>query len=189
MRVAILLAAGSSRRFGRGAKLLALFRGKPLLHHAIDRARASGAGRVLVVTGAGRARIGPAARAAGLRPIFAREHHAGMGASLQAGLRAVRPIEREILIFLADMPFATASPGWRIGAGLEAVRPIYDGVPGHPLLVRTTAARRLVRPGDQGFASGLPAGRIALVNGTAGSILDIDDRAGLRRARSWTARR
>ena len=144
MRAAILLAAGSSRRFGRGDKLIAILAGRPLLLHALDRARATGVRRVIVVTAPGGgsvARLVRAARDPHIRHVRAARHGDGLSASLAAALKAVRPIERELLIFLADMPFAQAPRALRLPCGHHAARPETGGRPGHPLLVRTHAAR------------------------------------------------
>ncbi len=50
--VAVVLAAGESRRFRDGPKLLAEFRGRPLVCWAVDAARGAGCEETWVVTGA-----------------------------------------------------------------------------------------------------------------------------------------
>ena len=189
MRAAILLAAGSSRRFGQGDKLMAMLGGTPLLRHALDRALGSGARRVIVVTPAG-GRIARLVRALDhprVAHVRAARHREGLAASLAAGLAAVRPIERELLIFLADMPFARMPRALRLSPGHGAARPIVGGRPGHPLLVRTHAARAASRAaGDTGLAARL--GRIGTSRGAIGNLVDIDTPAALRRARIRIAR-
>ena len=172
-----MLAAGSSKRFG-GAKLLARLHGRPLLLHAIDRARETGAARILVVAGARWARI---ARLTDRDVILvrARRHAEGLSASLAAGLAALRPIDRELILFLADMPFARM-PRMRLRPGIDAIRPEVAGKPGHPMLVRATVARRLGGKGDRGLAAMLDHRRIGAVRGCLGNIVDIDTRAALR---------
>jgi molybdenum cofactor cytidylyltransferase len=182
MRAAILLAAGSSRRFGRGDKLLARLGGRPVLFHALDRAVESGATRVIVVIPSHGGRIGRSIRrGGGIVPVVARRHRDGLAESLKAGLHALRPIEREILIFLGDMPFAAAPRGMRLRAGQDAVRPVYRGEPGHPLLVRTAVARSIRLNGDQGLAGKLAS--VGRIGGGVGNLIDIDTPAALRRAR------
>jgi len=177
MRAAIVLAAGSSRRFG-GAKLLAPFRGRPLLLHAIDRAREAGAGRIIVVAGARWARIARIVPG-DVTLVRARRHRDGLSASLAAGLAALRPIERELALFLGDMPLARL-PRMRLRAGFDAVRPIVAGKPGHPMLVRAAVARRVGAKGDRGLAPMLDAARIAAARGTPGNLIDVDTRRALR---------
>ena len=177
MRAAILLAAGASRRFGRRDKLREMLAGRRLLDHAVARARASGAHRILLVT----SRPAPMP---GVTPVRARNANAGLAASLAAGLGALRPIEREVLIFLADMPFAHA-PRLRLRPGVEAVRPHFEGWPGHPMLVRTRAARARLGTGDKGLRSAL---RTAFVRGVAAHVFDVDTVDALRSARRHGSR-
>lgn len=186
MRVAILLAAGGSRRFGRADKLLAPIGRQPLLLHALGHTRRAAA-RVIVVVPSLGGRVGRAVRAHGrVRRVVARGHRAGLSASLAAGLRAVRPIEREIVIFLADMPFAAMPRALRLPAGADAARPAIGGRPGHPLLVRAAAVRGMGLAGDAGLAGRLE--RVTRVKGHAGHVLDVDTRAALGRARRFAPR-
>jgi len=163
MRAAIILAAGASRRFGRRDKLKEKFAGLRLLDHAIANARASGVRRVLLVTSV-------PVQARDVVRIRARNARSGLSASLAAGLAALRPIEREVLIFLADMPFAHA-PRLRLGPGIEAVRPVFQGQPGHPMLVRSSKARERLKKGDRGLGGVL---RTGFVRGSGGHVLDVD---------------
>jgi len=177
MRAAILLAAGASRRFGRPDKLAQLLAGRSLLDHAVERARASGAGRVLLVTSR-------APRYRGVTHVRARNARSGLSASLAAGLAALRPIEREVLIFLADMPFAHA-PRLRLRPGMDAVRPRFRGRPGHPILVRTRVAKARLAGGDAGLRGAL---RTAFVRGDPGHVFDVDTVEALRIARRHGSR-
>ncbi|WP_294391798.1 NTP transferase domain-containing protein [uncultured Sphingomonas sp.] len=178
MRAAILLAGGRSRRFGRADKLEARISGRSLFDHALDRALASVRGRVIVVAPVRRHR--PRKR---VHWVHAPASRTGMGGSLGAALAALRPCEREILIFLADMPFATVPRAMRLTAGLDAVRPRVGEALGHPVLVRTAAGRAVRPSGDTGLVRRLDPGRIGTVRGGRGNLLDIDTRAALRRAR------
>jgi molybdenum cofactor cytidylyltransferase len=176
LRAAIILAAGASRRFGPRDKLSARLNGRSLLDHAIANARASGACRILLVTRAG-------VRRPGLTPIGL-PASAALSASVAAGLAALRPIEREALIFLADMPFARALR-LRLRAGVDAARPSFGGKPGHPVLVRVKAAKTKLGQGDQGLGRTL---RTAFVPGSRVHLLDIDTPAALRLARRHGSR-
>ena len=112
-----------------------------------------------------------------------------LSTSLRAGLAALRPIEREVLIFLADMPFARA-PRLRFCPGADAARPCFRGQPGHPMLVRAAPARAALGTSDRGLGAALGT---AFVPGTAAHLLDIDTPTALRRAqrhgsRAWRPR-
>lgn len=178
MRAAILLAAGSSRRFGHADKLRALLGGRSLLERAVANARAARAHRLIVV-------VQRPLRLPGAAVVRADRARYGLAESLKAGLAALRPIEREALIFLADMPFARA-PRMRLQPGRDAVRPVFAGKPGHPMLVRIAAARAREMRGDRGLGGSLSA---ALVRGTRANLFDIDTRAALRAARLRFTRR
>ena len=177
MRAAILLAAGASRRFGRHDKLQARLGPRSLLDHALTNARASGAYRIILVT------VRPR-RIAGVTQVRAPRVEGSLSTSLAAGLAALRPIERETLIFLADMPYARA-PRLRLPLGAKAVRPRFRGFPGHPVLVEVAAAKAGLAEGEAGLGRTL---RMAFVPGNAGHLLDIDTPAVLCRVRRHGSR-
>lgn len=194
MRAAILLAAGSSRRFGHRNKLLATVEGRPLLAHALLAARMATEGRVVVVTGADRAnvsRLVRSMRVPGVRLVHAARHRQGMGASLAAGLAALQPIERQFFLFLGDAPFvAKRLPRALIramGPGIDAVRPMHKGVPGHPVLVRTGLARQAAPRGDRGLGLLLGCARVREIEAGPLSVSDIDTPDALRKARAIAA--
>ena len=190
MRAAILLTAGSSRRFGHRNKLLEMIGHRPLLAHTLLAARVAASGRVIVVTGADRAKISRMVRSmrvSGVRLVHATRHGQGMGASLAAGLAALRPIERQFFLFLGDAPFVTTGlPRALIralGPEIDAVRPAYRGVPGHPVLVRTKIARQATPKGDRGLGPLLARARVRMIEGGPQSVNDIDTPSALKRVR------
>jgi len=104
----ILLAAGASTRMGVAKQLLA-FRGKPLVRHAADVARAAGCDPVVVVLGARAPEIRRALEGAEVEIAVNERWEEGMGTSIQAGLRVLedRSISGAILA-LADQPMVDA---------------------------------------------------------------------------------
>jgi len=187
MRVAILLAAGASRRFGAPNKLSARYRGRPLLSHALMAARQAPVQRLLVVTGAQPARVSAMVhrldRAA--LTVRAANHREGMGASLRAASRRLRPIDREVLVFLSDMPWLAPDMAARLvrdaRQGDEIVRPVRRGRPGHPVLLRGRALASLASArGDEGPGRGRGY-RTRLVPGDRRCIADVDRPAALSR--------
>jgi molybdenum cofactor cytidylyltransferase len=157
VRVAIVLAAGSSRRFGAANKLLAPLRGRPLLTHALDAAQAGPVAWTLVVTGADRARVATVARSRlpRARIVHARHHREGIAASLAAGLAALPQRVEEALVFLGDMPrIPPGLAGWlvrRRGGRGPSVRALLNGHPAHPvLLARADFAAAAALTGDRG---------------------------------------
>jgi molybdenum cofactor cytidylyltransferase len=131
---ALVLAAGEGRRFG-GAKQLALVRGRPLLAHVLD---AAAPWEPLVVLGA---------HADAIRAEFPRadavlcpDWAEGQAASLRTGVAALGDVDAAIVL-LADMPGVTGAV--IAGAlehlpGFDAVRTLYAGRPGHPVILGRT---------------------------------------------------
>ncbi|WP_076073276.1 nucleotidyltransferase family protein [Sphingomonas montana] len=181
MRVAILLAAGRSRRFGRANKLLVQSGGLRLIDRTLAIARAAPVARVVVVTGHDAPAVTRAARGVRTTIVHARDHEAGMGASLAAGLAVLRPREREVIVLLADMPGVPgglAARLWRaLRPGDAGVRPVWRGLPGHPVLLRLPLVQ--MPTGDAGPGRGA---RLRPVPGPRGCVQDVDTRGMLARA-------
>ncbi|WP_268224006.1 nucleotidyltransferase family protein [Sinomicrobium oceani] len=107
----IILAAGSSERLGRPKQLLQ-YQGKSLLQHAIDKALASIADRVVVVLGAYAERIRESVK--GREAVFIENpgYTKGMASGIALGTAyLLNNTGREIggiLIMLCDQPFVTS---------------------------------------------------------------------------------
>jgi CTP:molybdopterin cytidylyltransferase MocA len=165
---ALLLAAGSGTRFG-SQKLLALWRGQPLVAHVIAIAttlRARGlVGGVTAVVRQGDEAVGALCRQSGVRVVPNSEPQLGLSHSIRLGLGALAtspPVPDGALIFLADQPATPLDAveevvrAWQLG-GSAVVRPRYSeapGQPGHPVLLDRDAwglADGLA--GDHGFGA------------------------------------
>ncbi len=165
----LVLAAGASRRMRGRDKLLEPLRGEPLLRATVRKARATGCPVLVALPHAGHPR---AACLAGLGatvvPVPGADE--GMAASLRAGVAALPPADR-VMVMLADMPdittrdlavlIAAARDGtdgtlvWR-GAGA-------DGRPGHPIVFHASLRPRFAAlQGDTGGAPILAACRDAV---------------------------
>lgn len=152
--VGLVLAAGGGSRFG-GPKALARHTdGTPWLHLAVRVLEAGGCGEVVVVVGAQAA----AARAllpAGARGVTADRWATGVAASLAAGLAAL-PAAEAVLIGLVDLPDLPVPVVERVTAGGTGrdrlARAVYNGRPGHPVLVGAAhwARLRAAVGGDEG---------------------------------------
>lgn len=107
----VILAAGESARIGEPKQLLA-YRGKTLLHHAIDTALSLRCAPVVVVLGAHAAQI--RAQLDDSRVLIAEnpDWRDGMGGSLRAGLRALLAAHPEIsaaIFLLCDQPLMSTN--------------------------------------------------------------------------------
>ena len=136
MPVGLILAAGAGRRFG-STKQLAELRGRPLLAHALNAMLAARLERVIVVLGhdadAIRARVDFGAA----EVVIAEDWADGQAASLRRGLAAAGAADA-VVITLGDQPFITPQViSAALGEldGFDAVRAVYDGKPGHPVVL------------------------------------------------------
>lgn len=160
---AIVLAAGLGTRFG-GAKLLAEFRGKPLVRHAVEAALASRAAPVIVVVGHEAGRVRAALQGLPLAFVDNPGFAEGLSTSLQAGFAALPAEAGGAVILLADMPRVSAGlidaicSAWLEGRP-DAVVPSFRGRRGNPVLLSRGLAPEIARlRGDTG-ASPLLKGR------------------------------
>lgn len=170
--VSLVLAAGAGRRFG-GNKLVAEFRGTPLLTHAIRAARAAPVDRVIVVaapwitTGIGNAGDGP-----GLPEVdVLRLESAELSASLKAGVAAAGEVDG-LFVFLGDMPLIPHGLAARLAAALGqgyAAVPAFKGQMGHPVLLSVRALSDI-----EGLAGDAGAGRLLRARNDV-VIVEVDD--------------
>jgi molybdenum cofactor cytidylyltransferase len=105
---AVVLAAGLSSRMGSN-KLLAEWRGKPLLTWTVESALASEARPVIIVTGHESAKVEAALKGLDVRIVHNLHYAAGLSASLKAGIRAVPANCDGAIVLLGDMPEIAAS--------------------------------------------------------------------------------
>ncbi len=186
---ALVLAAGAGRRFG-GGKLLAAYRGEPLLLGAVRAALASGVETATVVLGCDAEAVATALAGvtdARLRRVVAADWADGLSASLRAGVLSLPAEARGCLIFLGDMPEAGPAAAAAVLAALRrgaaAAMPTHDGKPGHPVgFARAEFPALTALTGDRGAGPlldrlGLRVARIALSD--PGVIFDVDRPADL----------
>lgn len=178
---AILLAAGSSRRFG-SPKLLAPWRGRPLWEHALAALTTTPeVAEAIVVVAPGFAAPPAPPRC---RFVVNPEHEEGMGSSLRCGVRAAAADTDAFLVALADMPSVPAGLIAAMAACYRAgekpiVVPVCGGRRGHPVLIGAGLRDELLAlRGDVGARGVLAAhpGLVAtLETGDEGVLFDVDD--------------
>lgn len=186
---ALLLAAGSARRFGSD-KLGADLGGQRLVDHAIAAVRASGASRLLMVT----APVGVGPIPAGFQHIVADQAAQGMGASLAAGISALNDACDAALVFLADMPFVPHAIAATLIEALgdnDATLPVWEGRRGHPaLLSRHLFPKLRALRGEEGGRLILQGAKVAEVSAPDDGVLfDVDTPEALEAARLRLLRR
>ena len=163
MNVAIILAAGESRRMGRPKQLLP-FGNQTMLECVIDAFRSPRVDEIVVVLGhqadeiaakieGGRGLSAPTGRGAEAAPTFQivrnPRYQQGMFTSVQAGLRAQPKQATLVLIALCDQPRLRRETVEKLIGQFEKERhkilvPVYGGRQGHPLLFRAAYAKEIL---------------------------------------------
>ena len=105
----VLLAAGSSRRFGEANKLLAPMRGVPIVRVLAETLVASRASDIVVVTGPDGEAVRGVLDGLAVRFVANEAHLAGIGHSIAVGVGAVGPRADGTLIVPGDMPLLPAT--------------------------------------------------------------------------------
>jgi molybdenum cofactor cytidylyltransferase len=180
---ALVLAAGSARRFG-GGKLLASWRGAPLLHAALAAARAAPVQSITVVTGADEAAVGACARAFDpeIRLAHAYDHAEGLAASLRTGIASLPEEASAVFVFLGDMPRVPRGVlpplAEAVANGAAAAAPTFGGARGNPVVLsRSVFGEIAALRGDVGAKAVLErlGPRLALVEAPDDGVLfDVD---------------
>lgn len=189
---ALILAAGGSRRWGRGSKLLAPWDGGTVLEAAMEGARSAGLEPTVVVLG-DRARRVARALPADVQVVRHPGWRSGRASSLAAGVRALARREgvRAAAVFLGDEPrvptraVRAVLEAWEEG-GADAVRPLYRDRPGHPVVFGRSCFPELeALEGEEGVRRWLEehGERVRTVSLDLPAPADVDTREDLRRLR------
>lgn len=133
----LLLAAGGARRF-RNQKLVASYRGKPLIVHAASHLRA-GTDVVVAVVGHDAAAVGEALSAVDVRTVENSDWELGLSTSIRRGVEAMPGDAEAIVVAVGDQPgldpavIRSVVERWR-ATGFPIVSASYRGARGHPVL-------------------------------------------------------
>jgi molybdenum cofactor cytidylyltransferase len=137
----LVLAAGGSKRLGRPKQLLP-FRGRTLLDHTLDTARACGFDQLLCAVGAGAAEVLGQVDLSGVDVVENPEYGSGCSSSIAAALGAVDPRSDVLVLLLGDQPGVHAATVVSLLTGRgEAAFAVcrYDDGRGHPFAFGRTA--------------------------------------------------
>ena len=144
---AVVLAAGGGSRFADGHKLLAPFRGRPLVTWAVEAALAASLDETIVVVGeTPLTDVLPSTAT-----VVPNEDWAtGIATSLWAGLEAAVDYDA-VVVGLADQPLVPAS-AWRAVAASASPIAVatYNGRRRNPVRLARSAWALLPRTGDEG---------------------------------------
>lgn len=140
MAVALLPAAGASRRMGR-PKLLLPFRGRPLVSAVVSALQQGGVDRILLVTAPDGEDLRAWARGAGIETAVNPAPERGMLSTIQEGLAALGAVGPEILLVSpADLPLLRPETVALLlcrmqETGAPLGLPVHRGKNGHPLAI------------------------------------------------------
>ena len=186
---AILLAAGSGSRFG-GGKLLAPYRGRPLIEAALANLPAAPVNETVVVIGDDAQTLREVCEPYDVRIVENPDWTQGQSTSVRAGLRALGPDVRAAVVLLADQPLVGAGAIERLVEAFEEGAKVavatYGGRPRNPVLFSREVWPVLEEElsGDEGARSFLRR-RPGLVTPVAcdgvGDPADVDTAEDLRR--------
>lgn len=181
--VGVVLAAGTSSRFGDENKLLAPVDGEPLVRHATRTLCRSIVDTVVVVTGHDHERVRAAIGDLDVAVVHNDEYETGQATSVQRGVVAARERAADVALFaLGDMPTVAVESvdhlvtAYRAGVG-DALAAACNGSRGNPVVF---AARHFDALAD---ISGDVGGRELLLTddhsalvetGDTGVLLDVD---------------
>jgi molybdenum cofactor cytidylyltransferase len=187
---ALVLAAGRASRYRAAGgteptKLVADYRGKPLVRWAAEAALASHARPVVVVTGHARAQVEAALARLDVRFVHNPDYAEGLSTSLRTGIAALNADVAGAVVLLGDMPDAAAPTidalidGFAAAPDVEAAIPVFGGTRGNPALLGrglfAHAARLTGDEGARGLLRGLDPARLLAVNvADAGIGRDVD---------------
>jgi CTP:molybdopterin cytidylyltransferase MocA len=134
---AIVLAAGSGSRFG-GGKLLAPYRGRPLIEAVLASLRDAPVDETVVVVGADAESLRAVCEPYGVRIVENPDWTQGQSTSVLAGLKALGADVRAAVVLLADQPLVGAGAIERLVEAFEEGAKVavatYGGRPRNPVL-------------------------------------------------------
>jgi CTP:molybdopterin cytidylyltransferase MocA len=131
----LVLAAGAGSRFGDEPKQLAELQGRPLLEWAVRaQCDAPALQRVVVVLGSAASRIRETVDFGRAEVIVCPDWDTGQSTSLRFGLASLAGADT-VVVTLGDAPLLPASLVERFAGEPAGTRAVYDGRPGHPVVL------------------------------------------------------
>lgn len=171
----LILAAGEGTRFGPQSKLLAELDGRPLLERAIGaQCSVPELERIVVVLGAHAEELLQQVDFKRAEPIVCEQWREGQAASLRRGLDELSGAEK-VIVTLGDQPLITSEVVARFLREPPGARAVYDGRPGHPVVLGPEHVRALMSlTGNHGARDLLRGGPEIELAGLGDLARDVD---------------
>ncbi len=179
---AIILAAGMSNRMGRPKQLLKVG-SSTLIQIITENVLLSNVDELLVVTGHQQKKVSAAIKDLPVRVVFNQRYKDGQGTSLALGVKSISESATAFMVFMVDQPMISASLinmiiGEFQNRDCVALRPVYNGLPGHPVIFSSSLREELINlSGDEGARQVLKklADRVEYIEATDEAVIfDID---------------
>ncbi|HVS90886.1 MAG TPA: nucleotidyltransferase family protein [Mucilaginibacter sp.] len=154
----VILAAGGSTRLGTPKQLLK-YNGESLLQRAINTAKGSEAGKVILVLGASHQKIISETDIRGTDLVVNPDWQRGMSSSIVSGIKALKelaPVPSSVILMVCDQPFVTSTLldtliAEHRSTGNQIIACAYESVTGTPVLFHSTLYDQLLSlEGDAG---------------------------------------
>jgi molybdenum cofactor cytidylyltransferase len=173
----LVLAAGAGTRFGERSKLLAELDGRPLLEHAVAaQCAVTELERVAVVLGASAEAILDSVDFMRAEPVVCERWAEGQALSLRRGIEYLTQdaTVSRVIVTLGDQPRMTPALIARFVSEPPGTRAVFDGRPGHPVVLGPVQMRAIAGlRGDQG-ARELLRGGLEIECGSLSAARDVD---------------
>ena len=174
----LILAAGAGTRFGERSKLLAELEGRPLLEHAVAaQCAVPELERVVVVLGAAASEVLDRVDFMRAETVVCSRWSEGQAYSLRCGIEHLTirsPDLSRVIVTLGDQPRVSPALIARFVNEPAGTRAVYDGVPGHPVVLGPVQLRAVAGlRGDLGAREVLKGGP-TIECGDSSAVRDVD---------------
>lgn len=178
----IILAAGSSRRYGKTNKLVQIFQDKPIIRHVIDVLLEENEPKdLLVVVGYEKSKIIDLIYNPNIKIVNNIDYKRGIGTSISCAMRHIEDYIQGVMIIPADMPFISKVDLQNLENkfielnSTKVVFPKYENSLGNPVILPKSYFDILKNlKADEGARSHIKNKEYVTVNAGIGTTLDID---------------
>ena len=178
----IILAAGSSRRYGKTNKLVQIFQDKPIIRHVIDVLLEENEPKdLLVVVGHEKSKIIDLINNPKIKIVNNIDYKRGIGTSISCAMGHIEDYIQGVMIIPADMPFISKVDLQNLENkfielnSTKVVFPKYENSLGNPVILPKSYFDILKNLNDdEGARSHIKNKEYVTVNAGIGTTLDID---------------